>query len=96
MVLQGLGSLYRGLPISLLGVFPYAATNYFVYDAVRGLYRRATGRDKVPTEVTLVFGALAASVSSAVTFPLEVRAQYAAQHEVPTVPRDQGAPEVPI
>jgi len=28
--------------------------------------------DKVPTEVTLVFGALAASVSSAVTFPLEV------------------------
>ncbi|CAI5481872.1 unnamed protein product [Closterium sp. Yama58-4] len=69
---EGALSLYRGLVPSLLGVVPYAATNYFVYDALRTAYRKATGREHVPNEATLLFGAAAASASSAVTFPLEV------------------------
>ncbi|GJP71398.1 hypothetical protein CLOP_g2233 [Closterium sp. NIES-67] len=69
---EGALSLYRGIVPSLLGVVPYAASNYFVYDALRTAYRKATGRDQVPNEVTLLFGAAAASASSAVTFPLEV------------------------
>ncbi|CAI5930634.1 unnamed protein product [Closterium sp. NIES-64] len=69
---EGALSLYRGIVPSLLGVVPYAATNYFVYDALRTAYRKATGREQVPNEATLLFGAAAASASSAVTFPLEV------------------------
>ncbi|KAI5071137.1 hypothetical protein GOP47_0013388 [Adiantum capillus-veneris] len=69
---EGFLAFYSGLSPSLVGVFPYAATNYFVYDGLRTAYRRSTGKNNVPTEATLVFGAVAAAASSAVTYPLEV------------------------
>lgn len=65
-------TFYSGLSPSLVGIFPYAATNYFVYDGLRTTYRRSTGRQNVPTIPTLAFGAVAAAVSSTVTYPLEV------------------------
>ncbi|EFJ37138.1 hypothetical protein SELMODRAFT_23827, partial [Selaginella moellendorffii] len=68
----GFSALYAGLTPSILGVFPYAATNYFVYDGLRSAYHRATGKRHVPTGLTLLFGAVAAAASSAVTYPLEV------------------------
>ncbi|XP_024519837.1 adenine nucleotide transporter BT1, chloroplastic/mitochondrial [Selaginella moellendorffii] len=69
---EGFSALYAGLTPSILGVFPYAATNYFVYDGLRSAYHRATGKRHVPTGLTLLFGAVAAAASSAVTYPLEV------------------------
>ncbi|KAJ7518942.1 hypothetical protein O6H91_20G016400 [Diphasiastrum complanatum] len=69
---EGFGAFYSGLVPSLVGVFPYSATNYFVYDGLRSTYRRATGNQSIPTVVTLLFGAVAAAASSTVTFPLEV------------------------
>lgn len=69
---EGFMTFYSGLSPSLVGIFPYAATNYFVYDGLRTTYRRSTGRQNVPTIPTLAFGAVAAAVSSTVTYPLEV------------------------
>lgn len=69
---EGFSAFYSGLSPSLVGVFPYAATNYFVYDGLRTAYCRSTGQQNVPTMPTLLFGAVAASASSAVTYPLEV------------------------
>lgn len=69
---EGFSAFYSGLSPSLVGVFPYAATNYFVYDGLRGAYCRSTGQQNVPTLPTLVFGAIAAAASSTVTYPLEV------------------------
>lgn len=69
---EGLGALYSGLRPSVLGVFPYAAANYGVYAGLRSAYKRVTKKDYVPTVPTLLFGAAAASCSSALTFPLEV------------------------
>lgn len=72
MAEEGLGALYSGLRPSVLGVFPYAAANYGVYAGLRSAYKRVTKKDYVPTVPTLLFGAAAASASSALTFPLEV------------------------
>eukprot|EP00897_Mesotaenium_endlicherianum_P004378 jgi/Mesen1/3969/ME000210S03204 len=69
---EGPSALYRGLTPSLLGVFPYAATNYFVYDRLRTMYKRATKRASVPPGANFLCGAIAAAASSGVTFPLEV------------------------
>eukprot|EP00249_Psilotum_nudum_P022564 c28566_g1_i2 orf=1117-2625(+) len=69
---EGLGAFYSGLSPSLVGVFPYAATNYFVYDGLRTAYCQTTGQQNVPTIPTLYFGAVAAAASSSVTYPLEV------------------------
>ncbi|GAQ78624.1 mitochondrial substrate carrier family protein [Klebsormidium nitens] len=69
---EGAGALYSGLRPSVLGVFPYAAANYGVYAGLRSAYKRVTKKDYVPTVPTLLFGAAAASCSSALTFPLEV------------------------
>ncbi|KAH7300645.1 hypothetical protein KP509_24G073000 [Ceratopteris richardii] len=69
---EGFMAFYSGLTPSVVGVFPYAATNYFVYDGLRTAYCRSTGEKNVPTVPTLLFGAIAGAVSSAVTYPLEV------------------------
>ncbi|CAH2061015.1 unnamed protein product [Thlaspi arvense] len=37
---EGPTELYRGLAPSLIGVVPYAATNYFAYDSLRKAYRK--------------------------------------------------------
>lgn len=69
---EGILAFYSGLSPSLVGVFPYAATNYFVYDGLRTAYCRSQQQQNVPTLATLAFGAVAAAASSAVTYPLEV------------------------
>ena len=70
---QGLLAFYSGLTPSLIGVFPYAATSYFVYDALCSTYRRTMKMQSVPMIPTLTFGAISAATSSAVTYPLEER-----------------------
>jgi len=37
---EGPAELYRGLAPSLIGVIPYAATNYFAYDTLRKAYHK--------------------------------------------------------
>lgn len=68
----GPAELYRGLTPSLIGVIPYAATNYFAYDTLRKAYRRIFKQEKIGNIETLLIGSAAGAISSTATFPLEV------------------------
>ncbi|MCO5547747.1 hypothetical protein L7F22_001198 [Adiantum nelumboides] len=69
---EGPKELYRGLTPSLIGVVPYAATNYFAYDFLRKLYKKITKQEQVGNLPTLLIGSAAGAFASASTFPLEV------------------------
>ncbi|KAL3497396.1 hypothetical protein ACH5RR_040128 [Cinchona calisaya] len=68
----GPGELYRGLTPSLIGVIPYAATNYCAYDTLRKIYRKLFKQEKIGNIETLLIGSAAGTMSSSATFPLEV------------------------
>lgn len=68
----GPGELYRGLTPSLIGVIPYAATNYCAYDKLRKVYRKVFKQEKIGNIETLLIGSAAGAISSSATFPLEV------------------------
>ncbi|XP_052208976.1 adenine nucleotide transporter BT1, chloroplastic/mitochondrial-like [Diospyros lotus] len=68
----GPGELYRGLTPSLIGVIPYAATNYFAYDTLRKAYRKLVKQERIGNIETLIIGSAAGAISSSATFPLEV------------------------
>lgn len=69
---EGPAELYRGLTPSLIGVIPYAATNYFAYDTLRKAYKKAFNQEDVGNVTTLLMGSAAAAISSSATFPLEM------------------------
>ncbi|KAM7262627.1 hypothetical protein ACFE04_000310 [Oxalis oulophora] len=69
---EGPGELYRGLTPSVIGVVPYAATNYYAYDTLRKAYRKAFKKEEINNVMTLLIGAAAGAISSSATFPLEV------------------------
>lgn len=69
---EGPTELYRGLTPSLIGVVPYAATNYFAYDMLRKAYRKAFKEEEIGNTATLLIGSAAGAISSTATFPLEV------------------------
>ncbi|XP_021608211.1 adenine nucleotide transporter BT1, chloroplastic/mitochondrial [Manihot esculenta] len=69
---EGPAELYRGLAPSLIGVIPYAATNYCAYDTLRKAYRKVFKQEKIGNIETLLIGSAAGALSSSATFPLEV------------------------
>jgi hypothetical protein len=69
---EGPSELYRGLTPSLIGVVPYAATNYYAYDTLRKLYRKTFKQEEISNIATLLIGSAAGAISSTATFPLEV------------------------
>lgn len=69
---EGPSELYRGLTPSLIGVIPYAATNYFAYDTLKKLYRKTFKKQEISNVATLLIGSAAGAISSTATFPLEV------------------------
>jgi solute carrier family 25 (mitochondrial phosphate transporter), member 23/24/25/41 len=69
---EGPAELYRGLTPSLIGVIPYAATNYFAYDTLKKLYRKTFKKQEISNAATLLIGSAAGAISSTATFPLEV------------------------
>ncbi|XP_061345268.1 adenine nucleotide transporter BT1, chloroplastic/mitochondrial-like [Gastrolobium bilobum] len=69
---EGPAELYRGLTPSLIGVIPYAATNYLAYDTLRKAYKKAFNKEDVGNVMTLLIGSAAGAFSSSATFPLEV------------------------
>ncbi|XP_019188897.1 PREDICTED: adenine nucleotide transporter BT1, chloroplastic/mitochondrial [Ipomoea nil] len=68
----GVRELYRGLTPSLIGVIPYAATNYFAYDTLRKSYTKFFKQERIGNIETLLIGSMAGAISSSATFPLEV------------------------
>ncbi|KAG6528416.1 adenine nucleotide transporter BT1, chloroplastic/mitochondrial-like [Zingiber officinale] len=69
---EGPAELFRGLTPSLIGVVPYAATNYFAYDSLKKLYRKTFKKDEIGNITTLLIGSASGAISSSATFPLEV------------------------
>ena len=69
---EGPGELYRGLTPSLIGVVPYAASNYFAYDSLRKAYKQVFKQEEIGNVATLLIGSAAGAISSSATFPLEV------------------------
>uniref|UniRef100_A0A0E0ABK1 Uncharacterized protein n=1 Tax=Oryza glumipatula TaxID=40148 RepID=A0A0E0ABK1_9ORYZ len=69
---EGPSELYRGLTPSLIGVVPYAATNYYAYDTLKKLYRKTFKQEEISNIATLLIGSAAGAISSTTTFPLEV------------------------
>lgn len=69
---EGPLSLWAGLGPSLAGVIPYAGVNLGLYDALRSVYTKATGNERVPKTAALYIGSLAGVSAATVTFPLEV------------------------
>uniref|UniRef100_A0A5B6YI34 Adenine nucleotide transporter BT1 n=1 Tax=Davidia involucrata TaxID=16924 RepID=A0A5B6YI34_DAVIN len=69
---EGPAELYRGLTPSLIGVVPYAATNYFAYDTLRKAYKKVLNQEEIGNIATLLIGSAAGAISSTATFPLEV------------------------
>lgn len=69
---EGPSELFRGLTPSLIGVVPYAATNYYAYDTLKKAYKKAFKTDDIGNIPTLLIGAAAGAISSTATFPLEV------------------------
>jgi solute carrier family 25 (mitochondrial phosphate transporter), member 23/24/25/41 len=69
---EGPAELYRGLTPSLIGVIPYAATNYLAYDTLRKAYKKAFYKEEVGNVMTLLMGSAAGAFSCSATFPLEV------------------------
>ncbi|XP_065015813.1 adenine nucleotide transporter BT1, chloroplastic/mitochondrial-like [Musa acuminata AAA Group] len=69
---EGPSELYRGLTPSLIGVVPYAATNYFAYDTLKKVYKKTFNTDDIGNIATLLIGSAAGAISSSATFPLEV------------------------
>ncbi|KAF8726019.1 hypothetical protein HU200_020603 [Digitaria exilis] len=69
---EGPTELYRGLAPSLIGVIPYAATNYFAYDTLKKAYKKIFKTNEIGNIPTLLIGSTAGAISSTATFPLEV------------------------
>ncbi|GAQ87808.1 mitochondrial substrate carrier family protein [Klebsormidium nitens] len=71
---EGAAELYRGLAPSLVGIIPYAGSNYFAYDTLRRTWRKiAKKTDKQITNIeTLFIGSAAGAFAATATFPLEV------------------------
>jgi solute carrier family 25 phosphate transporter 23/24/25/41 len=69
---EGPAELYRGLTPSIIGVIPYAATNYYAYDTLRKAYKKAFKKEEIGSIMTLLIGSAAGAISSTATFPLEV------------------------
>lgn len=71
---EGFFELYRGLQPSLVGIIPYAGSNYFAYDTLRKTWRKiAKKTDKQITNIeTLFIGSAAGAFAATATFPLEV------------------------
>lgn len=69
---EGPAELYRGLTPSLIGVVPYAATNYYAYDTLKKAYKKMFKTNEVGNIPTLLIGSAAGAISSSATFPLEV------------------------
>jgi solute carrier family 25 (mitochondrial phosphate transporter), member 23/24/25/41 len=71
---EGPSELYRGLTPSLIVMVPYVACNFYTYETLKQLCRRASGRrgDDVGSAATLPNGSLAGAIVSSVMFPLEV------------------------
>ena len=56
---EGMGAMYRGLLPTLIGLVPYSASYYFLYDTLTREYRTFTKKKQLDSVETLFIGAFA-------------------------------------
>jgi len=71
---QGLVALYRGIGPTLMGIVPYAATNFATYEALKVFAAKTMNRDinQTPIPVKLMCGGFAGAIGQTVAYPLDV------------------------
>jgi len=89
----GTQAFYKGLPLALIGVFPYSAIDLGAFEYMKSSYAarkakklKCDGKDvEVPNWIVLGIGATSGSVGATVVYPINVlrtrlQAQGTAQH----------------
>jgi len=76
----GLPSFYRGLPLALIGIFPYSAIDLGTFEYLKKAYVKKhvkahglkEGDVRVPIWVTLGIGATSGSVGATIVYPINL------------------------
>lgn len=89
----GLQSFYKGLPLALIGIFPYSAIDLGTFEYMKRSYTRRKAKKlkcdekdvEVPNWMVLGIGATSGSVGATIVYPINVlrtrlQAQGTAQH----------------
>mmetsp|Transcript_59927 Transcript_59927/g.190367 ORF Transcript_59927/g.190367 Transcript_59927/m.190367 type:complete len:573 (+) Transcript_59927:174-1892(+) len=71
---EGTGSLYRGLPTSVMAILPEAAITYGMYDILRKTYKRVRG-EEAGVLPSLCAGVTSAFTGQLVAYPFELVAR---------------------
>lgn len=66
---EGVGSLFKGLGATLVGIAPYAALNFATYDIVKKQYYGAGGKQSGMSN--LVLGGLSGTFAASACYPLD-------------------------
>lgn len=72
---EGLGSLWRGLNPTLVGIVPYAGISFCLFETAKVWVKESLGLGsdaEIPTVVRLCTGATAGLIAQSVTYPLHV------------------------
>ncbi|KAI0322512.1 mitochondrial carrier [Amylostereum chailletii] len=70
--LGGVRAYYRGLPIGLVGVFPYSAIDMSTFEALKLTYLKSTGKEEPGVLALLAFGSVSGSVGATSVYPLNL------------------------
>ncbi|CAB3244735.1 unnamed protein product [Arctia plantaginis] len=68
---EGLRTLYRGYPATVLGVIPYAGVSFFTYDSLKHKHLEYFGTQQGPL-TNVVFGGIAGAVAQSTSYPLDI------------------------
>jgi solute carrier family 25 phosphate transporter 23/24/25/41 len=68
----GIRAFYRGLPVGLIGVFPYAAIDMSTFEALKLAYIKSSGKEEPGMLALLAFGSISGSVGATSVYPLNL------------------------
>ncbi|XP_068627286.1 mitochondrial coenzyme A transporter SLC25A42 [Battus philenor] len=68
---EGIRTLYRGYPATMLGVIPYAGVSFFTYDSLKRWYSEYRGSSAVGFS-NIVLGGIAGALAQTASYPLDI------------------------
>ncbi|XP_063631260.1 mitochondrial coenzyme A transporter SLC25A42 [Cydia splendana] len=68
---EGLRTLYRGYPATVLGVVPYAGVSFFTYDTLKRKYFEYSGKQQ-SSVLNVAFGGAAGALGQTSSYPLDI------------------------
>ncbi|XP_013141549.1 PREDICTED: mitochondrial coenzyme A transporter SLC25A42-like [Papilio polytes] len=85
---EGIRTLYRGYPATILGVIPYAGVSFFTYDLLKRWYTEYFGSPAVGL-TNILLGGCAGALAQTASYPLDIvrrRMQTARRNQDATYP----------